>query len=555
MKWQITRLTLISTFLISMVFFNNAYALRPVENLVLGDFSDEYSESKSDPLESIFGREKLIQSKNVKDFKRELAIYRGFYLEGHSLELSCRTPKTIRYSLEWEKIQVLRSVISEVQYIGLDLASRAIPQYAKFFEFSDDEYQNLVDDLISNHCSANLSVISKKELKNNLFLKFKKENSFKLPSIKGNPLFPDNLETDLTIKKMREQEFKYTVKMFNSLCSWSGDPTNPALMLPFLKNGALMSFINRQMNNKALEWKENENAVYLKDDFKTTQVWCENLICRKTYRENFLNKLIYSVGGTKFSVDLDSLFCEYFKLLDYVPIQTDPRITKAIKEITFDEENFMVAQYLALITGVPDFLIGLDKFKEGEDMLRSSIDYAWLSWARAQTQNYSKDLYFEEPLTIELVEQRLSFNPNSPDLKMILDVNLGEFDRINQVVGKIKMNFKINIPMSYLRYHREALKHLDFNHPEDKEWLINRLKLQLIKDINYARDLLIIPPWKGDLAYLLARELSEIVHIHDDKFYKSDDSGMKTLTIEVNYSPFALRYLNHQFNIRQKESK
>jgi hypothetical protein len=65
----------------------------------------------------------------------------------------------------------MKTVIATLQYIALDLTSRAIPQYAKYFEFNREEYVNMVDGLVGNYCSSNISVISKKELRNNLIKK------------------------------------------------------------------------------------------------------------------------------------------------------------------------------------------------------------------------------------------------------------------------------------------------------------------------------------------------------------------------------------------------
>ena len=245
-----------------VAFYQSAWALAPLESLVLGNFSENYSENETDPLNYVFARDKY-QSTN-EGFKRELAVYRGFYEEGKNTLNYCKANRAIRYSTEWEKVQVMRSVLSEIQYIGLDIISRALPQYAKALEFNKDEYTNLIDGLVGNYCSANLSVISTKELRNNLLIKFEKENNFKLPTVKGNPYFPDNIDSYTNPKIAMEQEFKYTIKLFQSICSWSGNPNNPGLLVPLLKNPALMAFFFRQMNNKVIDWKESGNLLFMR---------------------------------------------------------------------------------------------------------------------------------------------------------------------------------------------------------------------------------------------------------------------------------------------------
>lgn len=533
---------------------SQVWALAPVESLVLGNFSESYSENVTDPLNYVFSREQSL-GKNAESFKRELALYRGFYEEGKNLVNYCKDPRPVRYATEWEKVQVMRSTLSEIQYIGLDLTARAIPQYAKAMEFTRDEYVNLVDNLVGNYCSANLSVISKKELKNNLLLKFDRENTFRLPTVKGNPFFPDNLDSYLPPKMALEQEFKYTVKLFQSICSWSGNPTNPGLMVPLLKNAALMSFIFRQMDNRAIDWKEHDNSVFTKQDKNTVQVWCDNLICRKTIPETFYNKVFYSVGGTNLTEDLRRLYCEDWRLADYRPNQSDERLAKMMKSISFDEENFINSQFIALITGVPDFLLRGEKFSQGVETLRSSVDYTWNKWARAQTEAQGRELYFEEPLTLELVDRAQYFSIFEPKFRVAFDVNIGEFDRISQRLGKVRVTFNVNVQQSFLKYYRETLRNLDPNDKAEKDRLLKRFKAQISKDVQDARGKFIIPPWKGDLEQLIAGELTEQMLSIADRNFKVGDHGFLAIPIELNYGVFALKYINHQKSVQNSREK
>lgn len=535
---------------------NRVWALASIESLVLGNFAENYSENETDPLNYVFARadRDKSQSTNIAH-KRELALYRGFYEEGKNTLNYCKSKREISYGSDWEKIQVMRSLFSEIQYIGLDIITRALPQYAKALQFTRDEYSHLVHGLVGNYCSANLSVISKKELLNNFLVKFDKENTFKLPSVVGNSYFPQDLDTYLPPKTALEQEFKYTVKLFQSICSWGGNPTNPALLVPILKNPALMSFFTRQMDNQVIDWKELENTLFLKEDKNTVQVWCDHLICRKTNRENFYHKVSYSIGGTNLSEDLKRLYCEDLRTLDYKPADNDERLAKIMNSRTFDEENFINSQFIALLTGVPDFLLRADKFTRGEDVLRSNIDSTWSKWAHSQTDKLHRELYFEEPLTLELLERRLYFNPQKAEFKVAFDVNLGEFDRINQRTGKVRVIFNIPIQRSFLHYYRETLKNLDPRNTAEKERLIKRFKLQMAQGLTEARDKFIIPPWKGDLEALIAEELSEQLLLISDAHFVLPTLGFEAINIELNYGLFALKYINHQKTVQNARAK
>jgi hypothetical protein len=95
---------------------------------------------------------------------------------------------------------------------------------------------------------------------------------------------------------------------------------------------------------------------------------------------------------------------------------------------------------------------------------------------------------------------------------------------------------------------------MDLSKSSEKNDLLNKFKAQIDKSISVARDRLIIPPWKGDLALLIASEITEELLLVDESFFAENNSGMSNVVVEINYSPFALKYLNHQFNIYEKEN-
>ena len=538
----------------SSAFWQTAHALAPVESLVLGNFSEEYSENKTDPLNYVYSRDLSIKNTS-REFKQELAGYRGFYEEGKNTVNYCRENHLIQYATEWEKVQVKRSTMALIQYIGLDLITRALPQYAKALDYTRDEYVNMVDGLVGNYCSTNLSVISKRELLNNLYLKYDKENNFKIPTTAGNPYFPDNIESYLPARRALEHELLYTVKLFQSLCSWGGNPSNPGLMVPVLKNSSLMAFFSRQMSGMSIGWKEAENTIFLKEDKQTVRVWCDNLICRKISRENFLSKFYYSVGGTNINDDMKRLYCEDFRNSDYKPKESDPRLAKMMNSMTFDEENLINSQFIALITGVPDFFVRAETFKDGTDLFRSGIDYTWNKWARSMSDNFTRDLFFEEPLTLEQVDTEQYYKFRDGQLKIAFDVNLGEFDRINQRAGKVKVEFNIFVQNSFLNYYRNSIKNLGFKDEEEKLRLKKRFKMQLTRDIASAREKFIIPPWRGDLEELIANEITSQIIETPEKFLDLSTPGLRPIKVEINYGLFALKYINHQLNVRIAREK
>jgi hypothetical protein len=220
-----------------------------------------------------------------------------------------------------------------------------------------------------------------------------------------------------------------------------------------------------------------------------------------------------------------------------------------MKTTSFDEENFINSQFIALITGIPDFLLRGEKFNLGEDLFRSSLDFIWTKWAKKMGETLSNDLLFEEPLMLELVEQSQYYDFRSPDLKIAFDINLGEFDRINQRAGKLKVKFKIFIQNSFLNYYRNTLKNTVGITADERLRLKNRFKIQMTRDVAIAREKFILPPWKGDLEGLIAAEITTQILDTPEKYLDFTKSGNREIEVEINYGVFALKYLNHQFKI------
>jgi hypothetical protein len=440
-----------------------------------------------------------------------------------------------------------------IQYIGLDLTSRSIPLYAKKLEFTSDEYNNLVEGLVGNYCSTNLSVISKKELLGNLKLKFERENTFQLPNVDKNPFFPDDFKDSISPQKALENEFLFTVKLFKSLCSWSGSPENAGLMVPIVKHPALMAFFQRQMSNLGIGYNLAQNKTFLKSDNETIQVWCDQLICRKVSREDFQRKFIPSIGSSSVNDDFKRLYCEDFRNIDYRPKESDPRLAKEMNAMTFDEENFVNAQFIALITGVPDFLLRADNFQKGGDILRANIDHTWSKWAKSSLDNFVRDLFFEEPLTFEIVEQKSMQTLRSSQIRIVFDVNLGEFDRSTEEVGKVKVRFQLGIQNAFLRYYRQALLDVEALNATERARLKNRLKQQITPDLQRAKEKWLIPPWRGDLEGLIANEITTQILDRSVKVLPFEGAGNMPINIEINYGLFALKYIHHQNNVKKNE--
>ncbi len=541
------------TFLLVTTLMNKAHALIPIESIILGNFSEDYKNELSDPLDYIFKLDTKEDEEKLSDYREYLSLYRGFYEEGIGLDNRCKERPSALYGKPYEKDRVTRSVIANLQYIGLDLMTRAIPEYAKYFEFTEQDYSNLVEKMVGNWCSQNLTIISLKTLKDNFKAKYEKGDSFKLPTIGKNPLFPEKLSKFVPEDKAREREFKQTLELFKAFCSWGGDINDTRLLVPLLRNPQIMSFVIRQMAGIKLSWNQIDQGFTYTDDDKTVRVHCKNLICRRLSPAKFKSEVPRTVGSKGFHDDFQRIYCENLRDIDYVLNNQVPKIKRVIKNMTFDDQNLMVSQMIALLTGVPDFLVRSEKYTDGQDWMRASVDRIWDNWAEKQSQKFGKDLLFEESLTLELVDTPLYFNRYRKNFSVVFDVNLGEFDRINQMVGKISTKFDVKISKGFLNWMRKQLLNDDDNFMEVKEKAHQRFKKIVADFVEEARFKFTIPPWKGDLEELIVREVSSQLLRIRGNLYDVDDRGMVNIPIVFNYGPFALKYIRYQHKVNKNQ--
>ena len=58
----------------------------------------------------------------------------------------------------------------------------------------------------------------------------------------------------------------------------------------------------------------------------------------------------------------------------------------------------MVSQMIALITGIPDFLVGAKKLNDGLDFMKASMERSWGMWAKKQTNALIKKFFLKSLL-------------------------------------------------------------------------------------------------------------------------------------------------------------
>jgi hypothetical protein len=539
-----------------------SFGLIPLESLLLGSFENQYIADVSDPLQYIFKDfERLSTAKGAGELysrpgMSKLGIYRGFFEEGQNLNNTCRSPGRLSYATTSEKIEAKRTYLSTLQYVGLDVITNFLPLYAKFFEFNSSEYENLVTGLIGNSCSQNITVVSLRSLKKNMMAKFNTESSLKLPSIQDHPRFSKSLHNLEKSREGQERAFAMTIDLFKSFCSWGNNTDNYRLLVPLLRSPVIAAMVVRELSGYGLAYDSYDNRVLRRVGVDTRRIACDNLICRKVNPTVFLQKFPRSIGSTGIDKDLERLYCSEFRDADYQIKYQVPQLSKKIKEITFDEQNHLVGQFISMMTGVPDFILLSPKYTSLAKTMRSSVDEVWDTWANSQNELFKKALTYEEALTIEVVPQKFYFNRYRPKFSVELDVNLGEFDRVNTRIGKLKTSIKLNFTKKFLKWARDSWRVID---PSVDKKKVARIELPFEKMIEdqFKDQVEKFPtlPLKREVIGVITREIVGHLITYDGEFFDKDIKGSVEIPVHFNFAPFALRHLRYRYEIQRNEGK
>lgn len=542
------------TLFVSLVLFlsGSIYGLIPLDTILLGNIEDKYDVEKIDPLDSIFIKNKGKLEAGELNHRKEMALYRGIFEEGQNTVNYCKMAEKIRYGNYWDKSQSKRSIVATLQYVGLDIVTRALASYAKKLDFSEDEYDNLTQNLTQNFCSPNMSIISIPELASNMSIQFKSKSSYSLPSFKNNPLFPQYLLQMSHQDKITEREFLYTVKLFKSFCSWGNDATNLRLLVPLVRNAAVMSFVARQLGGQSINWDRTENRLYLEKDNKTVQVLCDGYLCRKVSKLDFDEKYVSALGSLNISDDVKRLYCDDFRDAHYSVFEQDKKILKLIKGRSLTDEKIMVSQFLSLVAGVPDLLVGSERFANAKSLVIKALESVWSKWAALSLANNKKTLAFEESLTVELVDRKYYFNSSIRKFQVEFDVNLGELDRVNQLVGKIRTSFDLNISKKFLFWIKKEWAKRTVDRVEHTKALKRRMAIIVAKELNKSQHKMKLNIWNKGPEDLIVDELLFQIENFKGHYYKITDTGNETIKIGLNYAPFALKYIRNKYLINKK---
>jgi hypothetical protein len=530
-----------------LIFCNLSLALVPLEGIVYGDIRDV---RQYDPLRGLFNNSIVYQNKNITETELEkIEKYKSLHDQALNLKYSCEQVRFYTYESVWKEALAKRSVAATLQYIGLDITSKAIVKYAKNFNISENEFDNLVNNLVINNCSKNISVFSKKLLKNNLWQMYKSDSvDFTFPSLDKSPYFTQDIIDKTNSRTNKRKEFNYALKNFRSFCSWGGDTENYRLLASYLKNPILMSYVFNHLLRRELFYDKKETKVFLKESKKTAQVACEDLMCRRRNYAGFNKLFPRMVGSTSLEDDLKVLYCQHFQELSLNGFGVKGKLKKWINKKEISETIIEPMNTVSFITGIPDIFVGAEKFNEIQQAYNDTIEYRWNEWAKEKSNQLITELLYEESLFVDLDKKENYLNAKKGTFKLTFDFTLGELDRTLNSIDKIASYFNLVFPKSYLKWVRTSyIQANNRSDAESMEQIQKNFETYINVQLTKKRDYFTSKLWNENFKSIIAKNLIDQLTNYKGQFFNDFSKGKLKIPIEFRFGLFALRYLREKY--------
>lgn len=529
----------------------NAFALVPLEGLIFGNVKDI---KQFDPLSGVFSDSAIVDKSLLTELERKkIEEYMGLYKQGANLKFRCQNDNRIRYLNSWQESVAKRSIVSTLQYIGLDISMRAIIEYMKSLDYTKAEFNNVVKNLVNNTCSKNLSIYSLKLLRNNFFHLYETKTKFSIPSIEKSPYFTPLIRKRTNSRQAKQNEFNFALKNFRAFCSWGGDTEDYRMLVPYLNNPFVMTYIYDHILNRKISWNNKGKFITYKKRDHSVKVVCENLICRRTTDILFSQKFPKMLGSTDLKVDLENLYCKHFRTVDYKFKQQLPKIKKWQKRQSIEEPILEAMNFVALVTGVPDLLISSQKYTDLLASLKDNIDSRWKGWAVSKNEQFVVDLLYEESLNIDLVPMAKNEEILKGNFQIKFDFTLGEIDRVLKAVDKISAKFYLEFPKSYLRWVRnDYVKKSNLSDHMGLKNLEEKMKTYINIQLATKSDLFLIPLWNNKMGDIMTKEIIEQITTYKGSYFADFSHKKVKIPIKFRFGLFAIKYLNEKFKAKYR---
>lgn len=545
LKIYVTVISFLALFVVSQV-----KALVPIEGVIYGNIQDIY---QTDPFEGNLSY-RYTSEKDDKEFER-LNLYYALYKQGTNLINKCEAEYSATYETPWLKELALRSIIGNLQFIGLDLSLKAITAYAKKLEIPREHYLKLAQNLVTDTCSKNLSVYSIKLLRDNFKSQWDK-NNFELPNISKSPYFTDEVKRQHDNYETIKREFNYTIRNFRAFCSWNGDVQDYRMLSPYLKNPYLMSIVFNSIDQKKFAYDIKTKQHYLVADPNLPRVACEDLICRSRKSQAFTKLFPRMIGSTTIRKDLDALYCDVFQKAKYKRNKTIPKVKTWIEQQAVAENKVESLNFLSLVTEIPDMLVMSENYQDVVMKFRNDVQARWDLWAQRKIDHLDTNLFFEEPLELELVSQVNNENIRQGDFKILFDVGLSELDKVLAGVDKISAYFNLQFKRKYLAHLKEKYFYYQkIGNNKKLDALLSQFKAQLKSQIQRKERYFSSPIWNDKIYDVMATEVINQLKLYRGKKLGKLNNESIIVPVKFRFGVFALQYIRQKYKFERRKEK
>lgn len=527
-------------------------AMTPLKGVIYGDVSSKVDTPKFQGLLSY-----RYQESNPNDLElAKLLTYKAINQQGNNLKQFCEGFPKISYTSEWQAQSASRSIIGTLQYLGLDILTQAIAKFAKKLEMPEKEFEVLSKNLVVNNCSPNLTVYSHKTIQDNLLNYYKTDTKFILPSLNGSKFFPQSVKRRLGTLEAAKNQFHYSILNFRALCSWNGDESDYRLLVPYIQDPVIMSYVFNNILGQRIKINFDKKRIEIARDTEATKVACEDLICRKRNEAIFKRLFPRMVGSTRLQDDLYGLYCERYGRQRITSSSTNPKIVKWISEMEPFQRHLEVINFKSLITGIPDPLMSVENFDELATIMKNGVLERWNNWADRQVSRVQISQLYEEPLEIELISQIESPEVRRGEFKVRFNIGLSEIDKVLEDVDKIDAYFSLNFESRYLAAIRERITFFynrgDFINSNQVKESFEKKIFSMLKDKEKYFNIKIS---RQDFSKLLADEILGQLNAYRGRELKKLSRKQITIPVNFNYGMFALQYIHQKFIYEQKSQE
>lgn len=535
---------------ISAIFLSSAaFALTPLKGLIKGDTREI---KQVDPLRGLFSKDFYTGLELNEAQRSKIEMQKAVYGLGSGLANKCKLERYYTYDSVWSEQTAKRSIVATLQFLGIDIASKAIAKYSRDFDLSEEEFMRMANNLVVNTCSENISVYSKKLIKNNLIKFWEEGSEFEPPSFGDSPYVASGVLEKTNSYESKKREFNFALKNFRDFCSWDGDVDNYRMLAPYLRNPFLMAMVYTQILEKKLEYSSEQKTVVVNDIKGKSLVACEDLICRQRDRAAFHRIFPRMVGSVDLTDDLETLYCGHFRDVTLKTRGAPEKVKKWINEQGLEEGVISPLNFLALLSGVPDFFLSADRYKDIAKMHSQTVEKKWDLWAKNQTDQLVLDLLYEESLYVDLVKATQE-EEAVPDSGLTFDFTLGELDRELKVVDKLSAKFSLKLPEKYLawlkRSYISASNKSDYAQMQKLKGMFQAyLDVQLKTKKKYFETAV----WNEDFSEIIANELVRRLTLNGGKQYDALSQEMIEVPIKFRFGLFAMKYLRDKFQAKSQ---